>query len=89
MKNILYVLIGAGAMFAILKVMKKQIKQSSQSQSESDETGELVIKVLSTDQARNLVLSPQFKALMKTDEFKKLYSVLGTRYLTALANTLI
>jgi hypothetical protein len=94
MKNILYVLIGAGAMFAVLKFMSGKKTSVSVSGTvhngeQESNTGDLVIAVLGTPEARTLILSPQFKAVVKTNEFKQLYSVLGTQYLTALARSLV
>lgn len=75
MKYILSGLIGGILVFVILKYV---IKKSVQSESKTTEN---LLNIAGTKEAKELILSDEFKALMKTDEFKTFATDFGTEQL--------
>jgi len=69
-------LIGAVVIFVILKVIAKKPKVDSESK-----TMENILNVAKTDEARNLISSAEFTAVMKTPAFKKFATEFGMEQL--------
>jgi len=75
MKYVLSGLLGGILVFIILKyVIKKPVESESK-------TTENLLNIAGTKEARELIFSNEFKALMKTDQFKTFATEFGTEQL--------
>lgn len=69
--------IGALVLFVILKMIAKKPKQNKDSKTVSN-----LIEVAKTSEAKNLILSDEFTALRKTEQFKRFATDYGLEALT-------
>lgn len=82
MKTILWILVGALAMYLILKMLSKKDLTGSN-------TGKYVKELLATQQAANVIKTNEFRELVKTNEFKKLVGSLAEDQLVSLSKALV
>jgi len=82
MKTFLFILIGAVAMFIILKVM------SSGKPVSENKTKEDLKLFLQTKEANELISSPQFSAVILTKEFRNLLKDIADDYINELTKKL-
>jgi len=80
-RDILFALLGAAAMFLILKLL------SSRGIAGGD-TSKAAIDLLKTQQAMNLILTNEFRELAKTAQFKTLVATLAANELNVLQSAM-
>ena len=81
-KNILYIILGMLIMFVILKLL------SSKTLTGTGDTTKALKELAFTGEAYNLIMSNEFRELVKTPEFKKFTKTLAAEQLNILSKTL-
>jgi hypothetical protein len=79
-RDILFALIGAAAMFLIMRILASSMVTGN--------TSKAVIDLLKTQQAANLILTNEFRELAKTNQFKTLAKTLAANEINALSNAM-
>ena len=80
-KNILYIVLGMLIMFVILKLLSKTLTGTG-------DTTKALKQLAFTGEAYNLIMSNEFRELVKTPEFKNFTKTLATEQLNILSKTL-
>lgn len=85
MKNILYIILGGVITFFIIEFIKKSkgVKPVADSKAKQDFQA-----LLRTDEAEQLISSPEFRAVLLTSEFRVLMKGIADQYLSELTKVL-
>lgn len=86
MRNIIFIIIGAGLMYLVLKILSTAGKPESDSSSPTSQT---FMELAKTGQALNLVKTNEFRQLVQTTQFRNFVKTLAEDQIHTIANTLV